>query len=265
VRPSGQYDSGVDPPPLVTLADPAAELTASLYKAYFEHAQVRQTLYDFRTLAIPTVGERAAEAAELATDLGLPPTIANSPRIAIVNAEGNVLAWTSVADLIAEGGTVSPDRLLAFLQPHAPARLDARQLLEDALARARAENKRVLVQQTATWCGPCWLLSRFLDQHRPIWEKDYIWVKIDERWEHAREVIDPLRRGAEGGIPWMAILNAEGQVLVTSNGPDGENVGFPSASEPNGIRHFVRMFQTTAQRLTDDDLARLRQALETDG
>lgn len=248
---------------LVTLADPAAELTASLYKAYFEHAQVRQTLYDFRTLAIPTVGERAAEAAELATDLGLPPTTANSPRIAIVNAEGNVLAWTSVADLIAEGGIVSPDRLLAFLQPHAPARLDARQLLEDALARARAENKRVLVQQTATWCGPCWLLSRFLDQHRPIWEKDYIWVKIDERWEHAREVIDPLRRGAEGGIPWMAILNAEGQVLVTSNGPDGENVGFPSASEPNGIRHFVRMFQTTAQRLTDDDLARLRKALET--
>jgi hypothetical protein len=106
------------------------------------------------------------------------------------------------------------------------------------------------------------MLSRFLDRHRAIWSKDYIWVKLDSRWEHAQEIAKELRQEAEGGIPWVAILDAEGKTLITSNDSEGENIGFPSKSEPDGIRHFLKMLRSTSQRMTEDDFQTLQRALE---
>src|SRR5262249_21362247 len=119
------------------------------------------------------------------------------------------------ASAAGEDGGVPRDGLAAFLEKHAPTPLDARQLLADPLARAKKENKRILVQETATWCGPCWSLSRFLDRHRGVWSKDYRWVKIDHRWARATEVMKEIRKGNGGGIPWTAILDADGKVLAT--------------------------------------------------
>ena len=53
------------------------------------------------------------------------------------------------------------------------------------------------------------------------------------------------------GIVRPAILDAEGKVLATSNGPDGQNYGFPT--EPDEIKHFVGMLKSTGARLTGDD------------
>ena len=157
-------------------------------------------------------------------------------------------------------GTLDGTGVRRFLEGVAPPHLDARKLLAEALARARQENKRVLVQETATWCGPCWRLSRFLDQHRGVWERDYIWLKLDQRWTHAAEVGRELRRGtAGGGIPWTAILDADGKVLVTSNAKDGQNIGFPS--DAAAVTHFAAMLRGTALRLTDADIKRLTDAL----
>ena len=61
------------------------------------------------------------------------------------------------------------------------------------------------------------------------------------------------------GIPWCTFLDAEGKSLATSDGPDG-NIGFPS--DEAGIKHFMTMLQTTKQRLTEEDLAALRNGLE---
>ena len=118
----------------------------------------------------------------------------------------------------------------------------------------------MFVQETATWCGPCYRLSVFLDAQRAVWSKDYLWVKIDQRWTHADEVMKGLRKGAQGGIPWHAILDADGKVLATSNDKSGANVGFPS--EGPGIDHFIGMLKATALRLTDHEIASLRKALE---
>ena len=117
----------------------------------------------------------------------------------------------------------------------------------------------MLVQETATWCGPCHLLSRFLDGNR-VWEKDYIWVKMDHRWIGARELMSELRDGANGGIPWFAILDSGGSVLVTSNAVDTEqNIGYPS--EKSGQKHFKFMLTETRQRLTDEEIDGLIGAL----
>jgi hypothetical protein len=113
------------------------------------------------------------------------------------------------------------------------------------------------------WCGPCHLLAQFLEQHRTIWEKDYVWVRIDHRWLNSEEVLDELRGGFQCGIPWTCILDSSGEILATSKGPGGDNIGFPSGRE--GIDRFLAMLSQTRRRLSDDDLARLRSALEKRG
>ncbi|MFG0332901.1 MAG: thioredoxin, partial [Maioricimonas sp. JB049] len=110
-----------------------------------------------------------------------------------------------------------------------------------------------------TWCGPCIALSRFLDEHREVWEKDYLWIKLDHRWEGSREIADRLRDGASGGIPWWTILDEEGGKLVTSNTADGSNIGYPS--ESSGRAHFRIMLTKTEIRMTDEEIDGLVEAL----
>src|SRR5690606_32518842 len=93
-----------------------------------------------------------------------------------------------------------------------------------------------------------------LEKHRGVWEKDYVWIRIDHRWKGSQEVMDSLEAENRGGIPWYAILDAEGKVLATSRGPEG-NIGFPS--EPKGIEHFAEMLNSTRQRMTERDVDQL--------
>ena len=90
--------------------------------------------------------------------------------------------------------------------------------------------------------------------------KDYLHVKVDWRWKNADEVMQGIRT-SEGGIPWYAILDADGKVLATSDGPDG-NVGFPDPHKSAGIAHFLKTLRETAQRLTEEDLGSLKTELE---
>jgi hypothetical protein len=62
-----------------------------------------------------------------------------------------------------------------------------------------------------------------------------------------------LRGDAEGGIPWMVVLDSQGNKLATSNIPEsGANIGFPS--EPEAQIHFANMLKTTRQRMTDQEI-----------
>jgi hypothetical protein len=246
---------------LVTFADPQTPLTKKLYKLYFDGDLSSAVGNDYRTVAIPTAGPNREQAAALAKELGVELPNDATPLIVAEGTDGKVLGALSGPNLVTKENEIVQDALLAFVRQHAPPRLDGRKLLDDALAQAKRENKRVLVDETAVWCGPCHLLAVFLDQNRQIWEKDYVWIKMDPRWPQAAEIMKSLRKDAEGGIPWFAILDADGKVLATSNKSDGSNIGFPS--EPDSIEHFVHMLKSTALRMNGKDFARLKTALET--
>jgi hypothetical protein len=244
---------------LVIFANPADLLTEQFFALTRDRKEMRDTLDDFRTLWVATDAERLAAAQPLAKKLRADLRSETPPILVVADESGEPIAVGKDGALLRDGKIHGPG-VREFLEGKAPERLDADKLLADALARARKENKRVLVQETATWCGPCWRLSRFLDKHRDVWEKDYLWVKLDHRWKNAAEIAKRLRKDAQGGIPWTAILDADGKVLAACNDKDGQNIGFPT--DPAAIAHFAAMLRSTAQRLTATDIARLTEALK---
>ena len=109
----------------------------------------------------------------------------------------------------------------------------------------------------------CTRLEEFLG-HQEVAQplaKDYVLLSVDTgKQENAQSVIDRVRgKDAGGGIPWMAILDGDGQQLVTSDGPKG-NVGCPY--EPAEIAWFRTMLERTRSKLTDGDLDALQKANE---
>lgn len=159
-------------------------------------------------------------------------------------------------------GKINRDKLLKLLKDHQYPTLNAHRLLANALQQAKAQNKRVIVQETATHSDPCLLLSRYLDRERKIWERDYIWIRLDHRWTGTSEIMEKLRDGAPGGIPWWTILDANGKVLVTSNNDkdEGKNIGFPTS--PSEYEHVRSMLKQTAIRLGEQDINELVEALK---
>jgi thiol-disulfide isomerase/thioredoxin len=245
---------------LVIFADPEGEPCRQLYHLCYEDSDAMRAFADYRLLPIRTgPGEDADSAAALAARLDVRLADDRQPTLCILDTDGQRLATRHARDL-SKDGRIDRDLVTEFLQAHAPEPPDAEELLADALAQAKREDKRVLVQQTGAFCGPCLLLSRFLDRHKGKLAKDYVHVKIDEsRWHNGTPVIKRLRTPEGRSIPWMAILDADGRVLITSDAPEG-NIGFPVAAEE--IEHFLKMLAATARHLDEADFSELRKALE---
>ncbi|MCG8652798.1 MAG: thioredoxin family protein, partial [Pirellulales bacterium] len=244
----------------VLWGDPDQQAVTQLMTLRYEDRGFRRALDPFRVLPI-SISANSAAARALAGQLrcDLDQLADGQFMLAIADAQGELLA-SSTSQEFMDDEEVDRDKVLALLGSHAPGTLDANKLLQEALARAKSENKRVILQETATWCGPCWMLSRFLDKHRDLWQRDYIWVKMDHRWKDAEKIMATYRGDASGGVPWWVIVDDQGKTLITSNTTEGDNIGFPSS--PAGRAHFRNMLQQTARSLTPDQIDNLVSALE---
>ena len=118
----------------------------------------------------------------------------------------------------------------------------------------------MLVHIGSPACGWCRVLDAFLDGNRRLFDDNYIVVKIDtETMDKGADVADRLRKGRiEGGIPWIAILDADGNELITSDRPEG-NIGCPIL--PDEIDYFLMMLKKTST-VTETRLSEIKEALE---
>lgn len=248
--------------PLILFGDPQSQAVKQLLTLRYEDDEISSKLDSFLVIPVATSSTKHAAARDLARSMGVKlNSDATGFDLYVTDTSGKQRAHADFAALSADG-KVSKQKLLKFLKANQVPVRDARELLEQALQQARQQNKRVIVQATATWCGPCRRLSLYLDRERKLWERDYIWIKMDYRWTGAYKLMEDMRNGAQGGIPWCAILDADGKILATSNNDkdEGKNIGFPGT--PGDCEHFRSMLEKTAIRLNAMEINKLIEALK---
>jgi thiol-disulfide isomerase/thioredoxin len=151
----------------------------------------------------------------------------------------------------------------AFAAP--PETADA--LFAHAKAEAKQQHKNVLLVFSASWCGPCKLYERFLEdpQMKPITEEAFVVQRIDvgEHKGDSRHADTPggveLRSSLGGvqepGFPFLVMTDADGTPIVNSyrNGAPDSNVGYPAL--PEEIDWYIEMLKRAAPSLSPENLA----------
>ncbi len=220
---------------------------------------------DERTKAVLSYLTLRVEPAEVANEAaaiagrGWPGPKPGEVVLAAVDGDGKTIAAETIAVKNVDAAIVAG---AAFMKQHRLPSHDARALLADARAEAKRSGRRVWVIEGGPRCGPCFMLARWIADHRAAIDKDYVVVKLMEALdEHIPEAVAGLPIEDRDGIPWFAITEPDGAVLAHSRGPLG-NIGFPSSVE--GIRHFRKMLDATARNLKPDEIERLVGSLVAD-
>ena len=114
-----------------------------------------------------------------------------------------------------------------------PKRDPAKDLLA-ALARAKAEGKRVIVDVGGEWCSWCHILDRFIAGHadvRALVDANYVWLKVNWSPENKNEAL-LSRWPAIRGYPHLFVLDADGRLVhsqetdVLESGKDYDRAKF---------------------------------------
>lgn len=143
-------------------------------------------------------------------------------------------------------------------------------LFAQAKAAAESKHSNVLLVFSASWCGPCKLYERFLEdpQMKSIAEKAFVIQRIDvgEREGDPRHADTPgggALRSALGGVgepgfPFLVMTDGSGAPIVNSyrNGNTGDNIGYPVL--PQEIDWYLEMMKRAAPSLSAEDLATTR-------
>jgi hypothetical protein len=143
-------------------------------------------------------------------------------------------------------------------------REDAEHVVASACARARAQDKRVMLILCTRNCLPCRQLHRFLAENAALVAKYYVIADVDlEEMRHAQELNDRFRPPAEGHInyiPWVGILDGDGTALFTAGEID-DPIPLPFAADRDRDC-FLEMLRKTARGITPEECAALDQAAQ---
>jgi RNA polymerase sigma factor (sigma-70 family) len=261
--------------PLLLFGRPADAACIDLFLAFSEEpAQAGDVGKAGREPPLPSVLRWEFELASLDLDqpdarqfaegLGVAAGQGEPPLLVVLSDDGSVAAKHPLR--LEQGGKLDRRGLSRFLLGQRLAARDAETMLADALVKAKAEGKSVFLIFSASWCGPCRRLARFLDSQMAELERHYVFVRPDiSRDEHAESLRERYPESQGGGIPWYAILDASGKPRITSNTAKptrqtgSTNVAFPGTRR--GVEHFLKMLKETAPHLSVDKLAELGKAL----
>lgn len=97
---------------------------------------------------------------------------------------------------------------------------DGAKQIADALAVAKKENKRVLLQFGANWCGWCHKLHKLFQSDTDIAAKlkeAYVVVLVDVNKSHNADITKKYGNPTRFGLPVIVILDGDGKALTTQD------------------------------------------------
>ena len=177
--------------------------------------------------------------------LGIAPgrTITDAARIMETAAVGS-LAVVDGDELIALAALPLPLRAQALPDRFDPKRDPEKDLLA-ALARAKAEGKRVIVDVGGEWCSWCHVLDRFFASHADLdalRDARCVWLKVNYSKENDNRAF--LSRWPKvAGFPHLFVLGADGKLLHSQDTSALEQGGSYDAAK---MRAFLERWAAPA-------------------
>ena len=145
-------------------------------------------------------------------------------------------------------------------------------ILKPAIAKAKKENKSVMVIFHASWCGWCKRLDTFMEkpEFKPLFEKNFVVVHLvtmengeKKKLENAgSDVLMKDWGGETAGLPFTVFLDSKGGKIGDSmmDTPKGKaNIGCPW--EPNEVAAFMAVIKKTSKHLKPDEAKKLEAGL----
>ena len=181
--------------------------------------------------------------------------------ITVLDSDG-ALVTTITAPRILDAGHIAMAKFKAILMEFFPA-APATEVFAKSLPALAAGSKLGWVEFRADWCGWCKKMEKFFQESEaaPILAKYYSVVTVDTEKNEGSEQLARRLGSKDGidGIPWFAVIDAQGKVLATSEGPKG-NIGFPDTDIE--VTHFFSVLHATAKGVTPGEIEAITKALK---
>lgn len=133
-------------------------------------------------------------------------------------------------------------------------------LLENAIAKAKKENKKVFVMYHASWCKWCKLMEKNMEEPsvKPFFDKSYvtIFLTVNERGDKKNlenpGALDLLKqsKAENSGIPFWQIYDTDGKVLADAFDSKNQNLGCPATESE--VAEFTDKLKKTS-KLTEKE------------
>lgn len=192
-------------------------------------------------------------------------------RRASILATGLMLCWTGLTLPTASAQTAAEP---AAKQPEQPKQIydekaDAKEQIAQALAKAKKENRRVLIQWGANWCGWCQMMHKLYETNGEVrkellYEYDVVLIDIG-KWDKNMDLATGYGADLKGkGVPYLTILDADGKALANEEtSPLEAEVKDGIGHDPAKVMAVLTKYQATpldAETVLSDALTNARES-----